>query len=197
MNPDRRCRIEAAGQRLGRGSAVERSHKEIEDALVLRDIGVALLHHVIAPGKVAVELAARPGGAGDDELSVPLVRQPDQDPGLAGRIVGDARIELDTRHFLGDRRAVRRAGRDDGAVGLRRKGEGREGRGQGIVGRRGGGIVCGEVGALEAIGVGYLVSEPDEKLVAPGRGHRRRPGGENRTQNQRANPARTRAVRHT
>ena len=48
----------------------------------------------------------------------------------------------------------------------------REGRGQGIVGGCGGEVVCGEVGALQAIGVGYLLSEPDEKLVAPGRGRR-------------------------
>jgi len=48
------------------------------------------------------------GGACDDEFSVPLVGQPDQDPGLAGWIVGNARIELNARYWLGDCRAVRR-----------------------------------------------------------------------------------------
>src|SRR5215469_18174530 len=79
MDPDSRCRVEAACQRLGWGRAVERGDKEIEDALVLGDIGVALLHDVIAPCEVTVELAARSRRAGDDELSVPLVRQSHQD----------------------------------------------------------------------------------------------------------------------
>jgi len=107
MDPDSRCRVEAACQRLGRGRAVERGEKEIEDTLVLGDIGVAPLYDVIAPCEVAVELAARSRSAGDDELSVPLVRQPDQDSGFAGRIVGNARIELNSRNFLGNRGAGR------------------------------------------------------------------------------------------
>jgi len=85
-----------------------------------------------------------------------LVRQPDQDSGFAGRIVGNSRIELNSRHFLGDRRAVRRAGRDDRTVGLRCKGKERQGRCQRIVGGCGGGIVGGEVDTLETRRIGGI-----------------------------------------
>jgi hypothetical protein len=119
----------------------------------------------------------------DDELSVPLVRQPDQDASFADRIVGNARIELNSRHFFGDRRAVRRAGRDDRPIGLRCKGEERQGRCQGIVGGCGGGIVGGEVGTLETRRIGgiqHLVGESGEKPVAARGGFSRCATGDRR-----------------
>src|SRR5438132_12973669 len=106
---------------------------KVENALVLRNIGVALLQYVIAPREVAIELTARPRGASDDELTVPLGRQPEENPRLASRVVGDAPIQLNTRYGFGDRCMSR--GRDHRAVCLRRKGERREAW-QGIIGGR-------------------------------------------------------------
>src|SRR6202011_1308498 len=46
MDPERRSWIEPASQRIGRCG-----HKEIVDALVLRDVGIALLQYKIAPSE--------------------------------------------------------------------------------------------------------------------------------------------------
>jgi len=58
-------------------------------------VRVALLHHVVAPSKVAVEFAAGTGGACDDQPTVPVVRQPQQEARLAFRVGGNARLDLE------------------------------------------------------------------------------------------------------
>ena len=162
VDVDARGRVEAAGERVGGGG-----EREVEHALVLRGVGVALLHDVVAPGEVAVELAAGPGGAGHHQAAVPVVGQPQQEPALAGGIVGQARLELEAGHHPGDGRAVRRVGGDDVAVGLGGEGERRHA-GERVVGGRGGGIGGGEVRALHAAGVGEPVREGRQHLLTAG-----------------------------
>src|SRR5947209_17538848 len=116
MNEDGRGRIQAAAERIGGGG-----EPEIEHALVLRGVRVSLLHDVVAPGEVAVELAAGAGSAGDDEPAVPVVREPEEEARLAARIVGHARVELDAGDLARDRGPVGRIGGDDAAVRLGRE----------------------------------------------------------------------------
>src|SRR5437588_9860848 len=60
MHPYARCRIEPASERIRwRCRGIQRDDEQIEHALILGGVGVALLHNVIAPGEVAVELASR------------------------------------------------------------------------------------------------------------------------------------------
>ena len=47
---------------------------QVQHTLVLRRIGVALLHDVVAPREIAVELAARSRRARDHQAPVPVVR---------------------------------------------------------------------------------------------------------------------------
>ena len=80
-------------ERVGR-----RGELKVEHALVLRRVGIALLHDVVAPREIAVELAARAGCAGNDQSAVPVVGQPQQEARLAGRIRCDARLDLQPGH---------------------------------------------------------------------------------------------------
>src|SRR5205823_14101122 len=108
MNPDRRCRVEPAGEWIGRRSRAHRDERQVQDARVLRGVRESLLHDVIAPGEVAVELAAGTRGAGNHETAVPRDGKPEQEAGFAGRVVRDPRVELDAGNGLGDRSAVGR-----------------------------------------------------------------------------------------
>ncbi len=169
VDPDARCRVQPAGQRVvGRGRRrPDVGDGQVEDALVLRGVGVALLDDVVAPREVAVVLAARAGRAGDDELAVPVVRQAEQEAGLAGRVVGEATRDLEAGHGLRDRRAVRRARRDDGSVGLRREGPRRQ-TGDRVVRRGGRRVVGRQVGAGDARDVRGGAGQRGEDLGASG-----------------------------
>ncbi len=158
-----RHRVQPAAQRVGR-----RGQLQVEHALVLRRIGIALLHHIVAPREVAVELAARARGAGHHEAAVPVLRQAQQEARLASGIGRDAAIQLDARHDLGDGRALGGARRDRRSIGLRRERERRQA-GDGVVGRRGVGVGGGEVGAVHAGGVGEGRAELPQQPIA-GRG---------------------------
>ena len=124
---ERRSRVKSAGKRVRRGGELQ-----VQDAFVLRSVRVALLHDVITPGEVAVELAARAGGACDDQATVPVVWQPQQEARLAFRVGGNARLDLESGYHFRDRR--RRSRRNDRAVGLRREGKRRK-PGDRVVGR--------------------------------------------------------------
>ena len=123
-------RLGAAGERIRRDPRrrerrIRRGDKEVQDSLVLRRVRVALLDHVVAPGEVAVELAARPRSARDDQPSVPVIWQPQQEARLARQIAGHAGRDLQPGNELGaNRRAIRGIGRDDAAIRLGREGEG-------------------------------------------------------------------------
>ena len=138
---------------------------QVQHALVLRGVGVAFLHDVVAPGEIAVELAARSRRARDHQAPVPVVRQPQEEPRLALRVGGDARVELHAGHDLGDRRALARAGHDHAAIGDRREGE-RWQPGQRIVGRCRLRVGGGEVGAREAVDVREARPESLENVGA-------------------------------
>src|SRR5437773_5658399 len=109
MRVQGRSRVEPAPKRVRGGGELQ-----VEHALVLRGVGVALLYHVIAPGEIAVELAARARCARDHQPAVPLVRKPQEKSRLAGRVRRDARVELQAGHRFGDRGALAWVGRDSG-----------------------------------------------------------------------------------
>src|SRR5207237_1149523 len=119
-------RGEAAGERIGRRrSGADAYHAHVQHAFVLRRIGVTSLHHIIAPGEVSVELAPRSGSARDHQPPVPVVRESEKEAPLAGGIAGDARLDLESRHWTPNRiepggRIVRVGGRDLAAIGARR-----------------------------------------------------------------------------
>ncbi len=123
------------------------------------------MQDIVAPGKIPVEFAARAGRAGDDELAVPVIRQPYQDARFPEWILGHASLKLNARHGLGDGRAKPSRRRYHAAIGLRSESAGRQS-GHGVVGRRRGGVVCGEIGALEAGRVGNPGVEKGQQSVA-------------------------------
>src|SRR5207244_12531831 len=65
----------------------------------------------------SVELAARAGGTRDHQPPVPFGGQAQEEARLSERVRRDARVELDSSHRLGNRRAIGRLGRDDATVG--------------------------------------------------------------------------------
>src|SRR5207247_611824 len=148
---ERRSRVKPAGKRVRRGGKLQ-----VQDALVLRSVRVALLHHVVAPSKVAVELAARAGGACDDQATVPVLRQPQQEARLAFRVGGNARLDLQAGYHFRDR--SRRSRRNDRAVGLRREGKRRK-PGDRVVSGRCSWILRCQVRAYEARNVRKVISE--------------------------------------
>ncbi len=174
VDEHRRHRVEPARERIGR-----RGQLQVEHALVLRRVRVALLQDVVAPREVAVELAARARRAGDDEAPVPVLGQAQEEARLAGRVGGDASIDLQAGHDLGDRVALAHTRRDRRAIGLRRERERRQA-GDRIIGRRRGGVGGGEVGTVDAGRVGKGRAELPQQVVAGrgGTGRERRQTGE-------------------
>ncbi len=123
------------------------------------------MHDVVAPGEVAVELAARARCAGHHHFAVPVIRKPDQDSRFTQRIICDAGLNLDARHRLGDGRAKTGRGCDHAAISLRRECE-RWQPGQGVIGRRGGRIGGREICALKAGCVGDPGFEQLQQAIA-------------------------------
>ncbi len=165
MDPHRRRGVQPASERVGRRSRADADQEQVQDPLVLRRIRVALLDHVVAPGEVAVELAPRPRSARDDQLSVPVVRQPQQEARLARGIAGHAGGDLQPGNGLRDLRAIGWVGRNDGAIGHGGKSEGWQA-GDGVVLRRGRRVVRRQVSTLDAGRVGELIAELRQERLA-------------------------------
>ncbi len=162
VDADGVSRVEPAREGIVRGGR----EAEVQDPLVLRGVGVALLDDVVAPGEVAVELAARARGAGHHEPPVPVVREPQQEPRLAA---GSSATRASswrpgTACVIGVRSAA--LGRDDAAVGQRGEGERPAGRARELFG----GVVLGlavvRFVALEALDVGEDAREARFELSA-------------------------------